>query len=311
MYWCYFLREWKEEYGEKIKALHIITSIKKIDIKKMDTIIIYHKNMIHSRFIGYVNMTGDFVWNDGCIKIFDTESMNKYCYTINRCKLVNNIIRRNIISDDKEMELEFERMRKKDTSGIEPMTEKMGSFIKNILREDKEEIRNVKKNIDTKKEAHNGDDQEQEQKNKGSERSDEDKDEDEDENEDENDEIVEDTCMRMTKMIIPILIVPCEYLLLHRQKTAQKFMDHIMGCKKCDITNNNERVFLDIVYDYPIKYAKLENEEVIEKIVEKYNDVDFYKDDKTKGLIRIIEITREDDEYEGCYFIVGMMNEKR
>lgn len=117
-----------------------------------------------------------------------------------------------------------------------------------------------------------------------------------------------------SKYLIPILIIPCEKMRTEMRKISeddkiQWLFDHIAYCRKCDITNNNERIGFDLIYDKAMTLRKMTDYDEIEELIDTYYGVGYYKKKSLKeNHMRIIKITNNTSYYNGCYCIVGKLD---
>ena len=114
-----------------------------------------------------------------------------------------------------------------------------------------------------------------------------------------------------SKCMIPIMIIPCRKF---RKKIdivesrIQWMFNHIFFCRRCDITNNNDRVTLDTVCRYNIEYMELTDPDVIRHLIDAYYSLRYYKSDhiKKRNMI-VMRIKQNGDVYNDCYCIAGKL----
>lgn len=127
-----------------------------------------------------------------------------------------------------------------------------------------------------------------------------------------------DTCVHnieisKSKFLIPIIIVPCETCKTKTTNmTSEKCIDyifsHIALCRKCDITNNNERVSIDMLYGMMVSFYVISNETKIDKILYAYHTQSYYViNEQENDSLRLIKINDKNNDYYECFCIVGKL----
>jgi type III secretory pathway component EscR len=141
--------------------------------------------------------------------------------------------------------------------------------------------------------------------------------ESDDENEDDTDDTDNEQVVQKVEkpeikscFIIPIMIIPCktfkqELLKITEATRVKSVFKHVSNCKKCDLTNNNERVSLDMV-NIDMPYYKMTDKDEVYSLLQIYHSLSYYE---TKRF-RMIEILDEKSDYFGCFCIIGRMQKE-
>ena len=118
-----------------------------------------------------------------------------------------------------------------------------------------------------------------------------------------------------TKYIVPIMIIPCEdfykkvYKFEDESDQIQWLFDHMSFCSSCDVTNNNKRASVDMVYDKIIATRVYSDEDKINELIHEYHTVNCHINLKLKdNQFEIIKIDKIGYMYDNCYCIVGKTN---
>lgn len=274
-YWCYFLTIWTKKIIEQITEKNIITFPRKFDCNPNDVVVIYYKNGYQSGFVGFVKLNSTVIKNKQNMSIFDDKNMNCFVAQVSNHKLFENPVKRSIIFLDNDMNKKIGNILRKNDY-LRTIPTDMGIHIKKYFRNNTDNATNIK------------------QKSKK----------------------VEIKVIKPEKSdsLIPIAIVPCEEFLnniktVNADDKIQWIFDHIVFCKKCDVTNNNDRITFDMIFDKIIDYDKFTELDDIDDLIDAYHNVDYYQKLKIKvNHIKIIKINNKLSEYHKCYFIVGKLD---
>lgn len=118
----------------------------------------------------------------------------------------------------------------------------------------------------------------------------------------------------LSKYIIPILVIPCERFhkkikKIHKNDKIQWLLDHILYCRKCEITNNNTIVSFEKIYDCDIIYEVIHNTIEINDIFQSYISMSHHKlTNINENTMKLIKVYRKRNDYHKCYFIVGKLD---
>lgn len=296
MYTCYFLDQMTLKIMEMIKEKMVITFPMKHKLNIGDVILLYIKNGNKSGFIGYVKIFREVSNNydekgDIVIDIFGNSVYDKYKSSISYVKIVKNARKIKTIVESKEYVDEFLKFKKRKTNGcLKKMNDTLGKMIRVFLH-------------------NHGDDDEK---------------------------IPECTESEMPKLkpipkpimkekkhiikskyLIPILLVPCDDFketieVTEHDKKSEWVYNHIIHCRGCNITNNNDRISIDTLKDINMSFHKMRDVEDIGKLLTSYHMMDYYNDDKMETTnIKLIKVIYKRLMYDKCYFIIGRLNEKR
>lgn len=291
VYWCYFLNIWNTKVIENIEDKKVITFPVKNNIVSGDVIFIYTLQEKNRGFAGYIrandnlrsNLDGN---NDYKYKIFDDRTLNKFVVDIKHHKILAKKIKKNsIFGEEKEIVSEFGkylRNHKYIVNISKDMGKMIHQYIKKYLENDDSSNSTISDTSSNTSREINKDSTEQ-------------------------------VPIKKSRYIIPIMVSPCEEF-YEEIKTIdddklQWMLEHFMSCHICDITNNNERVTLNMIYDKITLYYKMSDDDEITNLLESYHSLNFYKmKDMKENCMKIIKICDEDNDYYKCYCIVGKMD---
>lgn len=291
MYWCYFLNSWNDKVIENIEDKKVITFPVKSTIVAGDVIFIYIRNGTDGKFTGYIRASDNSRSNldehgNYTYKIFDDRTLNKFVVNIKYCKILTKKIQKKcIFGEEKKYIAEFGkylRNHKYLVNISDDLGKIIHQYIKHYLKYDNStnsestvsEISNESDNIKSE---------------------------------------INQVQIKKSRYIIPIMICPCEEFYKRIKDIDNErihwLLEHISYCHMCNITNNNERVTLDMIYDKIIIYNKMTDDDEITTLLESYHTLDFYKAKNLKeNCMKIIKIYNENNEYHKYYCIVGKMD---
>ena len=292
VYWCYFLNSWNAKVIKNIEDKKVITFPVKSTIVAGNIIFIYILQGTVSGFTGYIrasdnsknNLDDD---NKYKYKIFDDRTLNKFVVNVKYCKILTRKIKKKcIFGEEKKFVTEFGKYLRNHKYLVN-ISDDLGKiirlYIKNYVNSDN--TSNLI-NSDTTSEISNETNQNE----------------------------IKQVQIKKSRYIIPIIITPCEEFYkeiktINNDDKIQWILEHITRCHVCDITNNNERVSLDIIYDKIVVYYKMTDDNKITTLLESYHALDFYKTKNLKeNCMKIIKICNKDNIYHKCYCIVGKMD---
>jgi hypothetical protein len=297
-YWCYILTRWELDILKKISKKMVVTIPNKYRIDINDTIFFYNKKNPFG-FLGYA-ITNDAIVlnikknNEYIYEIFIDKTFNNYYVELNDVNFINvPINKKNIFCDNKDFIFEFKKcLRIKEE--IVQLSNELGIKIKKFIKmyqKYSEDNENEKKIIDKSKIQHKKTTGKKKKLIKK-------------ENEKNNIPEVK------SKFLIPIMIIPCKILKnyvgkLENIKKSRAIIKHIKECKKCDLTNNNDRISLDIL-PKDMLYYEMTNKEELVTLLKIYHSLEYYD---TKRF-RIIEILNKKKYYNNCFCIIGRMEKE-
>lgn len=277
-YWCYILTYIDDNILSNIVEKQYITIPIKRKLDKEHIILFYIKNS-NNGFIGYVRTRGiienNIIKNKTKIEIFKDKLMNTYRVPISYSKFLNKRIKKiHIWGENKLLMKEF---KKYSISGevFHQVSDELGISTRAYLK-NYEEVDISEKPPEIVKEI--------------------------------KPEIV------TSKFIIPIMIVPCQkfhhkFKKIDPDEKIQWIFEHITFCKKCDITNNNDRVSIDMIYGKTMSYYKMNDEDEIQTLLNIYYHLDYYKIRGMKdNYFKIIRIYNSDNCYHKCLCIIGKLD---
>jgi hypothetical protein len=288
-YWCFFLHFWDYRIIENIKEKRYITFPKKYNIQISDVILIYNTIGRFGGFVGYVRVNNILKSNlneNGTPKngIFDDRTLNRYIVPIEFCKLLKKpIIKKNIFGEEQKFMTEFLKYLHANNHVVN-MSDELGKHVRRYIKNYRE-ITIPKTSISPAQKKVNV-----------------------------AEKVVKPMLIRKSKFIIPIMIVPCgefkrEIKTIDIDDRIQWIFDHIAFCRKCDITNNNERVSVDTIYDNVITPYKMTDDDEISTLLDVYHSADYYKIlGMKKNNMTIVKIFNKESEYHRCYCIVGKLD---
>lgn len=288
-FWCYFLSHWKSDILDKISDICVITTPTKHKITLNDTIFLYNRLAPYG-FIGYVRVGDDLLSNingsgECKYEIFDDKTFNNFYAKLKFDKFLENPIdRKDIFGDNKDLHSEFaKKMRVKEQ--IIQVSDEIGIIVKKY-------IKNFKKSTNGKDKV------EKENMEKKSKRK------------NNNKKREEEKIETKSHFIIPIMIIPCKNLrrdvLEYDDNGCTGFIfKHVSNCKKCDLTNNNDRVSLNMI-NSDIPYYEMIDTDEISTLLNTYHSLKYYK---TKHC-RVIKIMNDESDYFGCFCIIGRLDKK-
>jgi hypothetical protein len=274
-FWCYILSDLQDNILSKIQKYNYITFPFKKEIIHNDIIFFYIKNNANSGFQGYIQIDGEMKNNVKNIEIFNNKIMNTFICSVKYIKIMNKIIKKShIFGKIKYLNNEFDKY-KKSHNVFHQISDDLGVIIRNYLK-NYTEIKKEKiiKDIPKEKEK----------------------------------EVI------TSKFIIPILIVPCKkfhrkYKKINSNLKIQWILNHISFCKLCDITNNNDRVSIDMIFGKTISYYKMTDEDEINTLLDLYFHLDYYKIKSMKeNYFKIIRIYNSNNLYHKCFCIIGKLD---
>lgn len=110
---------------------------------------------------------------------------------------------------------------------------------------------------------------------------------------------------------IPIMMIPCKSLEWNDDPDEfdEVFKNHLLSCKKCEKTDNNNKNISSVINDANMYYHKLKNKDKIEKMLSYYLNLKNYvfelsNDDKNYTHIYVFKIIDEDSIYNNCILVV-------
>lgn len=313
-YWCYYLHIFDERNIERLVKTNDITFPEKYDIKEKDVIFIYRRGK-NSGFMGYVrskDVIHRSITDDD--DIFDDKSFNKFMVNLSYIKILMEPMKKGVvIKADKQLANELE-LGIKGGKFMRELTNELGRTIKSEMKTQDTQIPEMEVATETtettEEQSETSDDTESETEidSEGS-------------SEYESDdgrtmlmkinEMVEKRGCHLSRHLIPILIIPCNKLQTEmRDKKitdAQYIIEHASECRYCDVTNNNDRIPLNMVQQqhYAPAYL-LDDMESIESILDDYYNMNYYSVKQTK----VYKINNTESDYDGCYIVVGKMDKR-
>lgn len=300
-YWCYFLQNNVEQVLQNIIKHRTITFPKCKNHAENDIIIIYRIGK-HSGFWGYVRTETTAYTNNEQHKyiIFNDEAMNMYYSKIKTIHVFKQISvvnkKKNIIGNTETFVREFDNQLVKHQIILQ-LSNELGEHLRTrILLKLRSPIvdADIEQKVTPKCKEVNE---------------------------------VKEVIVK-SEYIIPILVVPCKKLAKIKDINDDTFLMHIKECRKCDMTNNNERITLDMLIGKQIKLRIFNNCEDIKALVEMYHSLEICKTNNIKVVYidrqndgsdehEMIEEKSDDDAeidvckvYNHCYFIVGRMDKE-
>lgn len=292
MYWCYFLNSWNTKVIENIKDKQVITFPVKNTITINDIIFIYIPQGTIGGFAGYMRASDIMRSNlddHGTYKykIFDDRTLNKFFVSIKYCRILTKKIRKKyIFGEEEKFTTEFGKYQR-DHKYLVNVSDDLGRAIRRHIRKcmGSDDI-STSTNSDTTTSETSNDTSPSEMKH---------------------------IHIKKSHYIIPIMISPCEdfhqEIKIIDDDKIHGILEHITHCRVCDITNNNDRVSLDMIYDKIVSHEKMTDDDEISVLLESYHTLDFYKTKNMKeNCMKMIKICNEDNDYYKCYCIVGKMD---
>ena len=267
-----------------------------------DVVIIYYSGGKSSGFFGYVVLS-DSVSENFDIKnnikkikrsIFDNEQMDSYIVSIKKCHLLKKAMKMHDITDNATLiqKVRKEMTMRKEMHEMKQIDDDIGILIRKTIRKKIEEYNEDEKRKQKEK-------QKSKKENKGDEQSD--------------TEVYVRPVATYSEYLIPILIIPCEKILdkmkkCEPDKKIGMFMRHIHKCKECEMTNNNDRVSLDMIRKCQTKYYKMKDGDEIETVLDFFLGSKYYEMDVEKNNMTLIKFYNKEYNHDKCYCIVGRLN---
>lgn len=289
-FWCYFLGSWNEELLSKIVEQQMVTFPEKHKMIIDDTIFFYNKHHPYG-FMGYVRVSDALTLNLNkygkyVVELFNDKTFNKYYVEIKFAKFLHKPIGKKLIFNDNTSFMSEFKKHLKIKDHIINISDDVGKSIRSYIRDYQEELEC------TDDEENNPDDKE------NTETSD---------SENENNEEKPDI---KSRFIIPIMIIPCKKFKqdiesITDNERPQWIFDHVNNCKKCDLTNNNDRVTMDMI-PCDMAFYRMTDEEEIETLLDAYQSLSYYETRR----FRMIEINNEENDYHQCFCIIGRLKEE-
>lgn len=293
-YWCFILERWENKFTDRIIEKKILTFPSKVDISDGDIVFIYVSSKQLRGFLGYVKVCGTFERNDTAkVKIFDDICANKYYINVRHHRFSKKmLLSTQVFGDNDAQKKAFGNL--KHRHSLVNIPNDMGETIKrgirnpNPLQHKKTQGNNTQKNTkhsSKSKTTH---------------------------------ECTKHTMhiIKKSRYIIPIMIIPCDEcadISHHTDDTnrAMAILSHVSKCRKCDVTNNNERVYISIFQNPTISYRIVRNGDKLEKILDAYLASEYYKEcTNTCDTFTMIKICNADCEYNKCFCIIGKMTHR-
>lgn len=279
VFWCYILTYIDDNIISNIVNKKYLTIPIKRKIEKNDIIVFYIKNS-NNGFIGYVRSKGklenNIINNKVDVEIFRDKLMNSYGIPIKYSKFIDKRIKKvHIWGDNEKMIKEFKKYL---NSGeiFHQMSDELGTKIRDFIKEYQEVDVSEKTVVVTERPT--------------------------------------TPIISTSKFIIPILIIPCKkfhrkFKKIEADEKIQWIFEHITFCKLCDITNNNDRVSIDMIYGKTLSFYKMTDEDEIETLINIYYHMDYYKINGMRdNYFKIIRIYNSDNLYHKCLCIIGKLD---
>ena len=286
-YWCYFLSQWDTVILNKITKKYIITTPTKHKFIKDDIIFLYNRQ-IPRGFYGYARIDDNLVSNiektgKYIHEFFKDNAFNNFYANLKYIKFFKKPIERNkIFLENKDLLRSFIskiKMREYILQLPNDIGVLLRKYMKGYVEIDENEYDTNTENSDIE----NGEVEKDQ-------------------------EIVDSEPEIKSRFIIPMMIIPCRKLkselcgIIGRNR-VRKVFEHVSNCKKCDLTNNNERVSFDMVnQDMPL--YEMSDDDEIDTLLDIYYSLEYYK---TRHF-KMIEIINDVNDYFGCFCVIGRMN---
>ena len=281
VYWCYFLHSWDAKIIENIETHNVITFPVPAQISENDVIIIYNRKK-PAGFVGYVRANSILEGNKKKIMIFDDRTLNKNIILIKYCALFKSSIKKSsIFGDDKNITNEFMKHVHADKYMVN-LTSSIGLLIQRFIRsytvpKKTKTHKKVKKTCSEKK-------------------------------------CENQVKIKKSMYIIPIMIIPCkefnkQFADIDKENRAPWIFSHITSCRLCDITNNNERISIDMLSGFNMKYKVYSDDEKIMGLLDTYHKMGYYKmENIDEKNLRIIRMNNIDSNYHKCFCVVAKLD---
>lgn len=274
------------------------------DIDKEDVIMLYCKDGSRNGFLGILQLLEKPKLSNGTIKIFKDNNFNRFYSKLKYKKMFGDLIKPNEILNSLQTEV----------AGFKSVASFRSKFLKNLNTIIKIELYG-KKIIDKLIEVSNSNDEISKQGNDSEEiiyseeesKSDNVSDEEEESkcdsaSNDEKEESENDD----TNGLIPIMIEPCKNFEWSNDR-VKYFVEHYKNCKKCKVTNNNDRELCSIIDEAKIEVVEIDEEEhgYFNPVLENY-----YALKKCEPLgateypfVRVSYINNDHDIYNKCLLV--------